>query len=165
MNSCLFTAELVQGLEDHPQRRQCFRHHALGGSGCHTASRPSHKQASPPAFTGRLQNRRQVDNTTNMSLKVPQFKNVHIRRSIKHCKTVTAAIVDMNPRKPMCVESFSDYPHWVSFDLYACFKLQFAMTVSEKKKQKPKRSPTHPVCFLNPAQGGLQCATCGRGSH
>lgn len=93
-----FTADLVQGLEDYPERRECFWHHALGGFGFHTTSCPSHKQAPPPASAGCLQNWRQVVNqvadAANRSLEVTKFFiNNRCTRSVKQWETIKSIIL------------------------------------------------------------------------
>lgn len=88
-----------------------------------------------------------------MSLKVPQFKNVHIPRSIKHCETITAAIVDMNPRKPMCVESFSDYPPLGKFWPVRLFQAAICNDSQWGKKTKTQKISNSSCLFSQPCSG------------
>lgn len=107
--------------------------------------------------------------TAHIACKFAELKEKIDRRSgkkleenPKFLKSGDAAIVDMIPGKPMCVESFSDYPplgeFWSVglFQANICNDCYWAVTTTTTKDQ------THPVCFPNIAQGGLQCVTCVR---
>lgn len=96
--------------------------------------------------------------TAHVACKFAELKEKIDRRSgkklednPKFLKSGDAAIVDMSPGKPMCVESFSEYPPLGKFG---------SVDLLPAEIWKNKRDLlTRPVCFL---KGGLQCATCVR---
>ncbi|ELK35659.1 Elongation factor 1-alpha 1 [Myotis davidii] len=65
--------------------------------------------------------------------------------SLKFLKSSDSAIVDMVPGKPMCVESFSDYP---PLDHFAVYDMRQLLWVSSKqwtrRQLEPGKSPSLP---------------------
>lgn len=98
--------------------------------------------------------------TAHIACKFAELKEKIDRRSgkklednPKSLKSGDAAIVDMVPGKPMCVESFSEYPPLGRFtaqqqDWRSCAKLEVAVLTTQ--------------LFLIHFQGGLQFETCVR---
>lgn len=97
--------------------------------------------------------------TAHIACKFAELKEKIDRRSGKKLednpktlKSGDAAIVDMVPGKPMCVESFSEYPPLGKFmSLQQDWSLCANLEVSNLKKM-----------IFGPSQGGLQCETCVR---
>lgn len=98
--------------------------------------------------------------TAHIACKFAELKEKIDRRSgkklednPKSLKSGDAAIVDMVPGKPMCVESFSEYPPLGKFtalqqDWRSCAKLEVAVLTTQ--------------LFLVHLQGGLRFETCVR---